>query len=112
MKKMTQPDYRKIFQDIITIKHPEKKEICKKILSKPKLTSLDILKLNDLIFGSVNKENNISNQKHRSYDESSILKILTFQKENGYSNLQTAAHFKLSKNTIANWRKNYYKIIS
>lgn len=105
MKKIAQPDYKRIYQDIISIKHPEKKEICKQILSKPKLTVLDVIKLNNLIFGVVNKESLLSNQKHRSYDEFSISKILNFQREYGYSNTQIANHFKLSRNTIASWKK-------
>ncbi|MBB6372615.1 helix-turn-helix domain-containing protein [Chryseobacterium shigense] len=102
MKKKTQPDYRKIYQDIITLKYPEKKELCNGILSKAKLTLLDIIQLNDLIFSPVNED-----KKHRSYDESSILEILTFQKKYSYSNKKTAAHFRVSRNTIAKWKKNY-----
>lgn len=105
MKNRARPDYRKIYQDIITIKHPEKKEICKVILAKPKLTVLDIIQLNNLIFGTLNKDNFSTNQKHRSYDEFSILEILTFQKRHGYSNMKIAAHFKMSRNTIAGWKK-------
>ncbi|MBB4807195.1 hypothetical protein HNP38_002499 [Chryseobacterium defluvii] len=111
MKKITQPDYRRIYEDIIKIKHPEKKEICEELLSKAILTGLDVIKLNDLIFSPVNRDNFLPNKKHRSYDESSILEILTFQKKHGYSNAQIAAHFKLSRNTITSWKKNLYRNI-
>ncbi|MGG5207675.1 helix-turn-helix domain-containing protein [Chryseobacterium sp. MIQD13] len=104
---MTPPDYRKIYQDMIALKYPEKKEICREILSKADLTGLDIIKLNHLIFGSTSKSSFLSNQKHRSYDESSILEILAFQKKNGHSNTYVAKHFKLSRNTIAKWKKKY-----
>ncbi|EJL70316.1 hypothetical protein [Chryseobacterium populi] len=107
MKMTTRPDYRRIYQDIIMIKHPEKEEICKEILLQTKLTGLDIIKLNNLIFGSGNKDSSSSNRKHRSYDESSILEILTFQKKYGYTNKRVAAHFKLSRNTITSWKKKF-----
>jgi ATP/maltotriose-dependent transcriptional regulator MalT len=108
MKNMYQPDYKRIYQDILTIKYPEKKELCQEILSKAVLKSLDIIKLNNLIFGTVNKDHFSFNQKHISYDESSVLEILAFQKKFGYSNTEIAFHFKLSRNTIASWKRKFY----
>lgn len=99
-------NYRKIFNDIIEKKYPHKKEICQPILDKPKLTVMDIDRLNKLIF-EPNKEMKIANQKLKSYNEESILKILQYQKTYELNNTELAAHFKLSRNTVTKWKKLY-----
>lgn len=101
------PDYKRIFTDIINKKDPNLKEKCKAILSKVELTVLDILELNQWIFGNVNKENETNNQKFRSYKESDILHILHYQKVNNLNNIQVANHFKTSRNTISKWKKMF-----
>lgn len=99
------PDYKAIFKDILkNLEH----EICSKtitIMSKENLTISDVIKLNDLIFKNSSSEN--SNQKFRSYDKSTIMDILDFQHKNGYNNSQLAHHFKLSRNSVAKWKKVY-----
>ncbi|KXH82796.1 hypothetical protein [Chryseobacterium kwangjuense] len=97
------PDYKKIYQDILRIKYPEKTEACKNILKKRHLTSMDVVLLNEIIFG---KESIISNQPHKSYDCDTIHEILNFQIKNQLNNSQLAKHFKLSRNTILKWKKN------
>lgn len=98
------PDYKKIFNDIINIKFPEKKETCSHLLDKPDLSVLDIIDLNELLFRNSSKENRIFNQKHRSYNESVIYQILEYQKKNRLNNSQLAGHFKLSRNTVTKWK--------
>ena len=99
------PDYRRIYMDIIDRKNPGKKEECTSLLSKDELSVLDILELNRRIFGNVVQNTEIANQRFRSYQESDILEILTFQKKNKLNNSQLAQHFKTSRNTIAKWKK-------
>ncbi|MBB4806563.1 hypothetical protein HNP38_001859 [Chryseobacterium defluvii] len=99
------PDYRRIYTDMILKKYPEKLDNCNMILQKHDLSSLDIIKLNHLIFGY--KDQLRSNQKHRSYDQSAILEILKYQKKNELSNMQVANQFKLSRNSLAKWKKLY-----
>lgn len=99
--KNLRPNYNLIYNDIINEKYPEKKEKCFYLLGKNELSNLDIIKINKIIFG----ENNASNYRHRSYDESTICEILNYQKNNRLNNTEVASHFKISRNTITKWKK-------
>lgn len=101
----SQPNYKLIYSDIITKKYPQKKEDCQSILTKNQLSSLDILRLDSIIFDKRDKETNIFNQKVRSYDQSTMIEILDFQIKNQLSNSQTANYFKMSRNTITKWKR-------
>jgi hypothetical protein len=101
------PDYKRIYSDILIKRFPEKKASCKKILEKNFLSVLDIIRLNETIFGKANLADNIFNQRHRSYQKSSIMDILKYQKDNNLNNTQLALHFKLSRNTVAKWKKMF-----
>lgn len=103
MKRSKEPDYRRIYTDIISLKYPLKFKICGKILSKHSLSKIDVIALDKLIFGEVSE-----NQKYRSYDKKTILKILDYQKKNNLNNVQLALHFKLSRNTVTKWKKLYF----
>ncbi|QCX52816.1 helix-turn-helix domain-containing protein [Elizabethkingia sp. JS20170427COW] len=100
-KSTAYPNYKRIYQDIIDMKFPEKQEACSKYLEKDTLSVIDINRLNKMIFGNTNT---VFNQKLKSYSKSDILEILKFQKENKLNNIQTARHFKLSRNTLAKWK--------
>jgi hypothetical protein len=102
------PDYKRIYSDLIELKHPEKKEKCKAILSKEQLSSIDIIKINGIIFGYTT-ENISINQRHRSYDKETIQQILDYQKNNNLSDIQVADHFMISRNTVAKWKKYSFK---
>ncbi len=104
--KNNQPNYRRIYSDILN-KHPEKKAECLPLLKKENLSVLDIIELNKIIFGIVDKQKQAENQKHRSYSKSDILKILDYQKKNNLNNTQLANNFSLSRNTIAKWKKMF-----
>lgn len=99
------PDYKKIYEDMIFMQYPDKSELCSFILSKEKLNPLDIIRLNDLITGISCNEKSAENQKLKSYDEESIFKMLTFQKKHNLNNARLAEHFKVSRNSIAKWKK-------
>jgi hypothetical protein len=45
------PNYKKIYQDMIDINYPDKKETCKTLLSKEQMTIFDVMKINEIIFG-------------------------------------------------------------
>lgn len=102
------PNYKQIYTDIIKEKYPEKMNDAR---IKNKIgcmnTVMDVLNLNTLIFGQADGHTESKNQKLRSYDKNSILKILDYQQKNNLSNSMTALHFKMSRNTIAKWRKYY-----
>jgi response regulator of citrate/malate metabolism len=99
------PDYKKIYHDIILKKYPEKYNLCSSLLEKETLSQLDIIKLHQLVFTHEDKKTFEFNQKHRSYNQSTILKILRYQEKKRYSNLQLAKKFNISRNTIAKWKK-------
>lgn len=105
---VSQPNYRRIYLDILDRNITKNKDECKAILNKNKLTALDVIKLNTLIFGTKDKETIAFNQSHRSYKKSSVLEILHYQKKNGLNNSKTAEHFKVSRNTLAKWKKIFF----
>lgn len=105
MKKQNQPNYKRIYSDIIEQKFPHKKVVCEKLLGKKVLSALDIMELNKRIFGTKDQNLKKMNQKLRSYNESDILSILDYQKNHRMNNLQVAEHFGLSRNTMTKWRR-------
>ncbi|PQA89901.1 transposase [Chryseobacterium shigense] len=107
VRKITIPDYKKIFQDVIIYKHPEKKNECLTFLKKKSLSTLDVIQLNAIIFKNHSEMDKVTNQKHRSYDQSTILQILDYQKSNHLNNIQTALYFKISRNTVTKWKKHF-----
>ncbi|WP_080779710.1 transposase [Chryseobacterium phocaeense] len=107
MKKQSQPDYKKIYSDIIERKFPHKQKECEKLLGKKTLSALDIVELNNRIFGTKDQDFKKMNQKLRSYNESDILRILNYQRNYRMTNLQVAEHFGISKNTMTKWRRMF-----
>ncbi|MCT2562732.1 helix-turn-helix domain-containing protein [Chryseobacterium herbae] len=73
---------------------------CRNYLEKKKLSSLEVITLNRILFhgGKVRNE-------HKSYDDESIAKILEYQRKNKMTNIAVASVFKLSRNTLAAWKK-------
>jgi hypothetical protein len=97
------PNYKKIYQDMIDINYPDKKETCKTLLSKEQMTIFDVMKINEIIFGSKIDHNH--NSKYKAYTKKNILHILNYQRKENMNNVQLAKHFKISRNTIAKWKK-------
>lgn len=104
------PNYKQIYTDIIIRKYPEKEDRCAAILAKVELTTLDIIKLNEIVFSNSDRQTTTINQQHKSYDKKTILDILNHQQQNKLNNTQLANHFKLSRNTITKWKKIYNNI--
>ena len=107
MKELKQPNYKKIFEDIIAEKCPERREELSSFLQKESLSIMNVITLNNKIFGLSNKETLEFNQKHKSYDQEAIFQILAYQNKEKLSNVQLANHFKLSRNTVSKWRRLY-----
>lgn len=105
MRKLGQPNYKKIYSDIINKKYPFKMEKCSSLLSKKVLSVIDIVELNRRVFGTNLETTSRQNQRLRSYTQSDIMQILDYQKKNGLNNSQVSRHFNLSRNTIAKWKK-------
>jgi len=101
------PNYNLIYEDIISKKYPHKRSACQGILGKKELSSLDIIKVNNIIFDNTNAETFKFNQKLRSYNKPTVLQILDYQKANKLNNTQLAEEFNLSRNTIGKWKKSF-----
>jgi len=99
-------NYQQIFRDILDTKCPEKKKVCIPLLQKVNLSAMDIVKINTEIFG-ISRENETSNQRHRSYNKSDILQILEYQQKHKLNNSQLANHFNISRNTVTKWKKMF-----
>ncbi|KFE97577.1 hypothetical protein [Chryseobacterium luteum] len=103
-----EPDYKRIYSDIISTKCPDEKEEFQDLLNKSNLTVFDIIELNRKIFGlNTDKSTETFNQKHRSYGKSDILKMLDYQKAYKLNNSQLAKHFNLSRNSVTKWKKMF-----
>lgn len=101
------PDYRKIYTDILDKKFPHKKQEFTELLNKPFLSAIEIIELNEKMFGKADGKSENFNQKYRSYHTSDILRILNYQKKYNLNNTQLANHFKLSRNSVAKWKKMF-----
>lgn len=109
-QELNRPDYKRIYQDMIMKKFPEKADLFSVILKKESLSFFDILTINKLISGTQEKEIHAFDQMLKSYDKGTIKKILEYQKKNNLNNSQLAIHFKLSRNTITKWKKIFNEI--
>lgn len=105
-KIIAQPNYHKIYSDILEQKFPDKIDDCKVFLEKKTFSALEIITLNQIIFGKEMNTENI-NAKHRSYDEKSIKKILAFQQKNNMNNSELSKFYKISRNSVTKWKKLY-----
>lgn len=105
------PDYKKIYTDLFKKKLPSRYEEFKNVFEKKEFGVLDVIQLNQKFFGCSNIESETFNQKHRSYNETAIKQILRYQKTHKLSNVQLALHFRLSRNTVAKWKKSFPEIV-
>ncbi|RKT01743.1 hypothetical protein BCF58_0967 [Chryseobacterium defluvii] len=99
------PDYKKIFIHILEKKYPERLKEFEFILKKKHFSELDVIFINERIFGANNRLKTDHNQKFRSYSKHVIQYILEYQQRNNLNNIQLARHFKLSRNTVTRWKK-------
>jgi len=107
--KNNSPDYRKIFEDIIMKNCPARIQEFTYYIEKKKFSIMDVITLNSKIFNLSDKDTHHFNQKHKSYDEQTILEILRHQKKHRLNNIELATHFNLSRNTVTKWKKQYIK---
>ncbi len=106
IQKIKKPDYKRIYSDMIALKFPEKRTLCEKWLSKKELSYLDVLEINHVLFDKTTTSDDLKqSQRHRSYDEPTILKILDYQEKNSFTDSQLANHFKLSRNSVKKWKE-------
>ena len=99
------PYYHKIYADMIASKYPDKIKLCEHYLKKEDWTALDVITVNDILFGSSKKKADVAiDQKHRAYDEESIKEILKHQRDYKLNNIQVANLYKVSRNSITKWK--------
>lgn len=103
MENSTLINYKSIFCDLLAKKHPEKLSEFQNFLSKNSLSELDVIMLSKKL--SIYQKANLENGKHRSYCKNTILQILNYQKKHELNNSQLANHFRLSRNTVAKWKR-------
>lgn len=104
---MGKPNYNRIYSDLIKMKFPDQIMIYQDRLNKKELSFLDVIDLNKKLFGKSDSYSENFNQKLKSYDRPSILRILDYQREHKLTNLQLAKHFNLSRNTVSAWKKRF-----
>ncbi|KQS91625.1 hypothetical protein [Chryseobacterium sp. Leaf394] len=100
-------NYKAIYTDMIQEKFPEKMVLVKNLLDREKVSILDAIKINEILFPNKSADEERLTQKHKSYYEDDILKILEYQRVNKLNNIQIATKFKMSRNTIAKWKKQF-----
>jgi len=103
------PNYKKIFEDIVLKKCPQRYQEFEYYFNKENLTILDVIEINNRIFGLKDKLTMSFNQQHKSYDYETILEMLTYQQTEKLNNVELANHFNLSRNTVSKWRRLYLK---
>ncbi|WP_261511787.1 helix-turn-helix domain-containing protein [Chryseobacterium paludis] len=101
------PDHKRIYEDILNSEYPDKLAECSGILRKKTLSTLDIISLNVIIFGQKDRETSLVNQRLRAYSYEAIVDILEYQRKHNMTNSEIALHFKISRNSIAKWKKKY-----
>lgn len=100
------PFYHKLYADMIRDKYPDREQKCADYLNKEDWTALDVIKVNTILFAKKQGHNEISSdQRHRAYDQKSIKQMLYEQKKDKLNNKELAVKYKLSRNTVAKWRK-------
>lgn len=99
------PNYSKIYHDLLLTEHPEKlKDVKIKELLQNLNTSDEVIKFNEKLFAQ-SKESIENNQKLRTYDKETMLKILNYQKQHGFSSNYISKKYKISRTTLAKWKK-------
>lgn len=94
------PNYKKIYHDMLKLEHPEKLQDPKiKELLEKLNTSEDVLKFNEKLF-----QQSRENQKLKTYDKKTMLKLLQYQKKHGHSTSYMSKKYKISRTTLSKWR--------
>ncbi|ALR29142.1 MULTISPECIES: hypothetical protein [Chryseobacterium] len=101
------PNYKKIYQDMLKQDQPEKLQDPKiQTLLKNLKTTEDVLNFNELVFKQ-SKESLRNNQKLKTYDKKTMLKLLQYQKKHGFSTSYMSTKYKISRTTLAKWKKTF-----
>lgn len=92
---------------MLQLEHPDKLEDPKiRELLKKLNTTEEVLNFNDKLFKQ-SKESLKNNQKLKTYDKKTMLKLLQYQKKHGFSTSYMSKKYKISRTTISNWKKTF-----
>lgn len=83
------------------LKDPKIKELLGKLE-----TTEDVLKFNDRLF-KPSKESQKNNQKLKTYDKKTMLKLLQYQKKHGHSTSYMSKKYKISRTTLTKWKQMF-----
>lgn len=100
----SKPDYNRIYKDLIQTWFPEQKDELLPLIAVDITTSLDVIHVNNELFDKRSKDTQNYNQKLRSYDIPSIIKIIGYQQENFLTIKEISELFGVSRNTVAKWK--------
>lgn len=85
---------------MLKLEHPEKLKDPKiKELLEKLHTSEDVLNFNDKLF-----KQSRENQKLKTYDKKTMLKLLQYQKKHGHSTSYMSRKYKISRTTLSKWK--------
>lgn len=99
------PNYKRIYQDMLKMEYPEKLKDPKiKELLEKLHTSDDVLKFNEKLF-----KQSRENQKLKTYDRQTMLKLLQYQKKHGHSTSYMSRKYKISRTTLSKWKAMFEK---
>ena len=105
---MNRPNYHQMYLDIIQEVCPHKLPYFSKFFAQNNLSHFQVIALNLMIFNQLNEFCEEDNQKFKAYSRETIFTVLNYQKEHHLNNSQLARHFKVSRNTVAKWKKQYF----
>jgi len=109
---MKKVNYVSLYTDFIndnnSLQDKTKKSLLKQIKNQKELSVKKIIEINSIIKNEIssNKTNKRA-QQLKAYDYDFVQQTLDYQKENNLSNNTISTQFKLSRNTIAKWKKHF-----
>ncbi|WP_370900464.1 helix-turn-helix domain-containing protein [Chryseobacterium gossypii] len=69
-------------------------------------TTEDILSFNEKVF-KVSGESQKINQKLKTYDRRTMMKLLKYQKKHGFSTSYMSRKYNISRTTLSKWKKTF-----
>jgi len=114
MNAMYKINYKVLYCDFIneqdSISTYKKVELTRKIIHRINhdVSFKHLYKINQMIRDSLKcTDNKPTSKSVNVYDKAYILDILSYQKKNKLSNRTISLEFKLSRNTVAAWKKQF-----
>src|SRR5690554_7120233 len=95
-----EPDYVRIYKDLIKMKFPEFLDEFEELLQKEELNFFEITRINKILFGKKNRDQKSLEQKYKAYDKATILKMLRYQKKHGLNNTQDRKSTRLNSSHV------------